>query len=46
MPDVTASYGKPLNFITFFFAHFEHYSRIFMSEVPYLQQTFTDCVFN
>ena len=45
MSDVTASYGTPLNFIVFL-GIFIHNWQPFMSEVLYLHQTFTDCVFN
>ena len=39
---MTASYGKPLNFITFF----ANFARIFMFEVLYLHQTFINYVFD
>ena len=44
MPDVTASYEKPFDFIAFFLGIFIHNFRAFVSGVLYLQQTFTDCV--
>ena len=39
MPDVTESYEMHLDFIQFF-------ARIFMSELLYIHQTFTDCLSN
>ena len=42
MPDVIASYGMPFDFIAFF--HTLLY--VFMSDVLYLYQTFTDCMSN
>ena len=45
MPDVTASYGTPFDFISFF-SVFIHYWRAFMIEVSYLHQTFTDYMFD
>ena len=45
MPDVTANYEMPPNFITFF-ANFAQNWRIFMSEVLYLHQTLIYCEFD
>ena len=46
MRDVTASYGRSFDFIAFLLGIFIHNWRAFMSEVFYLQQTFTDCMSN
>ena len=45
MPDVTASYGMPFKFITFFENLAQNWG-IFMSELLYLHQSFIDCVSN
>ena len=42
---MTASYGTPYDFIAFL-AIFIHYYLTFISELLYLFQTFTDCIFN
>ena len=39
MPDVTASYGRPFDIDAFFWV----FSYIIVSEVFYIDQTFTDC---
>ena len=44
MPDVTASYGRPFDFITFFGYFHTLLTSVFMPKVLYLHQTFTDCV--
>ena len=41
-PDITASYGRLLDFLVFF----THSYLLFISKVLYLHQTFTDCVSN
>ena len=43
MPDVTASYGKFINFIAFL-GILIHYQQPFMSEKLYFHQIFTDSV--
>ena len=45
MPDVTASYGTPFDFIVFFGIFIHYYSPV-MSELLYLHQIFTDYVSN
>ena len=42
MPDVTACYGTPFEFITFFFENLH----TFMSEMLNLRQTFADYMLN
>ena len=48
MPGVTVSYGMPFDFIALFLGIFIHFVllTIYMSELLYLHQTFTDCVPN
>ena len=43
MPDVTASYENPLDFIEFL-VYFHRLLTSIMSKVQYLHQTVTDCV--
>ena len=45
MPDVTASYGMPCDFVAFL-GIFIHYYLAFVSELLWFSQTFTDCVCN
>ena len=45
MSNVAASYGMPLNFITFFL-NLAQNCRILMSEVLNMHQTFADCLIN
>ena len=44
LPDITTSFGKSVDFISFFGYILIHYWWPFMSELLYLHQTFTDCV--
>ena len=51
MPDVSASYWRPFDFIAFFWYFYTFLIEVFECsivsiEVLYLQQTFTDCVYN
>ena len=46
MPDVTARYVNSLDFIVFFGHFHTSFTTIFMSQLLYLHQTFTDCVSN
>ena len=46
MPDVTACYGRTFDFMSFSLGIFIHNCNLFMSEILYLHQTFTDYVFD
>ena len=48
MPDVTASYGSPFDFIAVFgiFSYIIDKHSCLNSEVLYFHKTFTDCVSN